>query len=238
MSIGAWLPLALASGTIGSAAIALSRATASPDRSPSIRATSSVKLITHPSVTFGVKAKAMRRGGRHEDRGRRRKRNGRGLKAHLAAAFLDQKDLEQVAVTMRADHPVVDRRTRRDGFDMDEVECLIVRRIAVQMKQRERGAAIPLSICEAARGANAITRARKRKAPSRDGASVDRVAARQRFCWPCWLPPWPGGWAAAVAAGRASAARHPAAAGRAWVAGRASGWDSDFGLILFPSNVG
>jgi hypothetical protein len=37
---------------------------------------------------------------------------------------------------MRADRPVVDRRARRNGFDMDEVERLIVRRIAVQMEQR------------------------------------------------------------------------------------------------------
>ena len=53
--------------------------------------------------------------------------------------LLDQQDLEQVAVTVGADGPVVNRGTRRDRLDMNEVERLIVRRIAVEMKQREGG---------------------------------------------------------------------------------------------------
>ena len=65
--------------------------------------------------------------------------NRRGFERHLAAAAFDQQDLEQVAVAMRADGPVVNGRARRDRLDMNEVERLIVRRIAVEMEQRQRG---------------------------------------------------------------------------------------------------
>ena len=58
---------------------------------------------------------------------------------HLAAALLDQQDLKKIAVAMRENGPIVNRRARRDGLDVDEVECLIVRRIAVEMKQRQCG---------------------------------------------------------------------------------------------------
>jgi cytidylate kinase len=61
------------------------------------------------------------------------------LEGHLAAAASDQQDLEQVAVTMSADGPVVNRGARRDRLDMNEVKGLIVRRVAVEMKQWEGG---------------------------------------------------------------------------------------------------
>jgi hypothetical protein len=41
-------------------------------------------------------------------------------------------------MAMGAYGPVMDRRARGNGFDVNEVECLIVRRIAVQMKQWQR----------------------------------------------------------------------------------------------------
>jgi hypothetical protein len=37
-------------------------------------------------------------------------------------------------MAMRADRPIVDGRAGGDGFDVDEIECLIIRRIAVKMK--------------------------------------------------------------------------------------------------------
>src|SRR6516165_10722018 len=43
---------------------------------------------------------------------------------------------------MRANGPFVDGRARRDPLDMDEVECLIVRRVAVKMEQRQGGGAV------------------------------------------------------------------------------------------------
>ena len=76
---------------------------------------------------------------RHQDGARRGEGERGGLEGHLAAAALDQQDLEQVAMAVGADRPVVHRGARGDGLDMDEVERLIVRRIAVEMKQRERG---------------------------------------------------------------------------------------------------
>src|SRR5207253_3142084 len=66
-------------------------------------------------------------------------RNGGGFKRHLAAAMLDQQDLEQVAMAVRTDGPVMNRGARGDRFDMNEIERLIIRRIAVEMKQRQRG---------------------------------------------------------------------------------------------------
>ena len=127
------------SGTTGSAASAFRRASASPRRSPIASATSSVKLITQPSVTTGRKRKpcAMVAGTRIAHGAS--KAIGGGLERHLAAAALDQQDLEQVAMAVRADGPVVDRRARRDRLDVNEVERLIVRRIAVEMEQRKRG---------------------------------------------------------------------------------------------------
>jgi hypothetical protein len=86
----------------------------------------------HPSVGDPRReTETMRDGGRHQDHGRRRERHGRGFEAHLAATLLDQQQLEQVAVAVGADRPVVHRGARRDGFDMDEVKCRVVRRIAV-----------------------------------------------------------------------------------------------------------
>ncbi len=46
---------------------------------------------------------------RDQDRGRRFERQARRLVGHLAAALLDQQDLEQVAVAVRPDGPVVNR---------------------------------------------------------------------------------------------------------------------------------
>jgi len=51
---------------------------------------------------------------------------------------LDQQNLKQVAMAMRPNGPVMDRRPRRDGLDVDKVERLIVRRVAIEMKQRQR----------------------------------------------------------------------------------------------------
>jgi len=92
-----------------------------------------------PARTFGFlhEAEAMRDRRRHQDGDGRRKRERRGLDRHLAAAALDQKNLKEVAVAMGADGPVVHRRARGNRLDMDEIECLIVRRIAVKMEQRE-----------------------------------------------------------------------------------------------------
>ena len=87
----------------------------------------------------GIESEAVRDRRRHQDRAGRRERNNRGLVGHLAAAARDQQNLEEVAVAVRADRPVMHRRARGDRFDVDEVERLIVRRIAVEMKQRQRG---------------------------------------------------------------------------------------------------
>jgi hypothetical protein len=81
----------------------------------------------------------MRDGRRHQDGAWRLEGDAGGLEGHLAAAAPDQEDLEQVAVTMGPDRPVVNRGPRCDGLDMNEVEGLVVRRIAVEMKQWERG---------------------------------------------------------------------------------------------------
>ena len=86
-----------------------------------------------------AEAKAMGDGGRHENRTRRIESDGGGFEGHLAAAALDQQNLKQIAVAVRANGPVVNRGTRGDRLDMNEVEGLIVRRIAVEVKQRERG---------------------------------------------------------------------------------------------------
>ena len=125
-------------GITGCAASARSRAKASPARSVSAPAASSVKL-KHPAVgDVGLEAETVRDGRRHQDRGRRRERQVRHIERHLAAALFDQQDLKQIAMAMGADGPVVDRRPRGDGFDVNKIERLIVRRIAVQMEQWQR----------------------------------------------------------------------------------------------------
>src|SRR5438045_8621207 len=45
-------------------------------------------------------------------------------------------------MAVRADGPVVNRRARSDPFNMNEVERLIVRRIAVKMEKRQRRRAV------------------------------------------------------------------------------------------------
>jgi hypothetical protein len=94
----------------------------------------------HPAVGEArMKAEAVRHGCGHENRAGRIEGDGGGFEGHLAAASLDQQNLEQVAVAVRADGPIVDRGARGNRLDMNEVEGLIVRRIAVEMEQRERG---------------------------------------------------------------------------------------------------
>ena len=125
------------SGITGSAASCFNRFSASPERSPSASATSSVKLTTQPSVASAWKRNPCAVvGGTRIAPGAA---NGRCrcLERHLAAALLDQQDLKQVAMPVRADQPVVHRRARGNRLDMDEIERLIVRWIAVQMKQRQ-----------------------------------------------------------------------------------------------------
>src|SRR4029078_5121819 len=79
----------------------------------------------------------MRCRGRHQNDCRGRKTRRRGFKAHLTAALLDQQDLKEISVTMSANGPIMNRRARRDRFNMDEIENGIVRRIAVEMKSRQ-----------------------------------------------------------------------------------------------------
>ena len=50
----------------------------------------------------------------------------------------DEDEVMQIAMAVRADRPVVDGGARCDGLDMDEIEGLVVRRIAVEVEQRER----------------------------------------------------------------------------------------------------
>src|SRR5262249_60698766 len=83
-----------------------------------------------------AETEAMRDGGRHENCARRIEADRRRFEGHLAAAAFDQQNLEQVAVAVRANGPVVDRGARGNGLDMNEVESLIVSRIAVEMKKR------------------------------------------------------------------------------------------------------
>ena len=77
------------------------------------------------------------------DRRRHQHRAGRGegergrLESHVTAAGIDQQDLEQVAVPVGVDSPIVDCGPRRDRLHVDEIECPIVRRIAVEMEQRQ-----------------------------------------------------------------------------------------------------
>jgi hypothetical protein len=82
-------------------------------------------------------------GGRHQDSGRRGKRQLRRFVGHFATALLDQKNLKQIAVAMGTNGPVVNRRARRYRLDVNEVERLIVRRIAVKVKQGQRAGHAP-----------------------------------------------------------------------------------------------
>src|SRR5690348_7946977 len=83
-------------------------------------------------------------------RDRGRNENGRGcgeselrnIEGHLAAAALDQQDLKQIAMAMCANGPIVHRRARCNPLDVNEVERLIVRRIAVKVEQRQRRGAV------------------------------------------------------------------------------------------------
>src|SRR5262245_52126518 len=95
----------------------------------------------HPALgCLRAETEAMRDGGRYDDGGRRLERDHLSLERHLAAASGDQQDLKQVAVAVGPDRPVVDRGARRDSFDVNEVERLIVRRIAVEVEQWQGGA--------------------------------------------------------------------------------------------------
>ena len=147
----------------------------------------------HPAVGDArIEAEAVRGGGRHQDGGRRCERHGRGLEAHLAAALLDQQHLKQVAVAVRADRPFVQRGARGDGLDMDEVERAVVRRIAVEMEQRQRGGghggAQSRRAC-APRPRHCAGRPPCRKPRRRAGLSTHRRDALAALAaWPCCPP--------------------------------------------------
>src|SRR5262249_20619032 len=86
-----------------------------------------------------LETKDMRDGGRNQNDRWGRERNDRRLVRHFTAAALDEKNLKQIAVPVRADCPIMHRRARCDRLDVNKIKCLIVRRIAVEMKQRQRG---------------------------------------------------------------------------------------------------
>ena len=132
------ISLAWPSGTTGSAASAFRRLSASPERSPSAAA-HVLGEAHHPAVgrLCGWKRKPCATVGGTRIAAGAANGERRRLEGHLAAAALDQQDLEQIAMAVRADQPVVHRGARRDRLDVDEVERLIVRRIAVEMKQRQ-----------------------------------------------------------------------------------------------------
>ena len=91
-----------------------------------------------PVGDVGLEAKAVgdRRG--DEDRDWRGECKRSRFKCHRAAAALDQQDLKEVAMPVSANGPLVDRRARGDGFDVNEIERLIVRRIAVEVEEGQR----------------------------------------------------------------------------------------------------
>ena len=93
-----------------------------------------MKVMTQPSVAPGSKRKpCATAAGTRMAAGAA---NGSfAASCHLAAAALDQENSKQIAMPMRADGPVVNRGARCNRFNMNEVERLIVRRIAVKMKQ-------------------------------------------------------------------------------------------------------
>ncbi len=70
----------------------------------------------------------------HKDGARRLDGNAGCIKSHLAAALLDQENLEKIAMPMGPDRPVVDRRTRCNRLDVNEIGGLIIRRIAIKVK--------------------------------------------------------------------------------------------------------
>src|SRR5262249_6562480 len=76
----------------------------------------------------------------------------------LAATALDQDNLKQIAMTVGANGPIMNGRARGDPLDVNEIKCLIVRRIAVEMEQRQRRGAVLAghgpSICRSWRKAN------------------------------------------------------------------------------------
>jgi hypothetical protein len=75
---------------------------------------------------------------RNENRSRRREWQTRRFKGHFAAAALNQKNLEKITMSMCANGPVVDRGPGSDRLDMNEIERLVVRRIAVEVEERKR----------------------------------------------------------------------------------------------------
>ena len=93
----------------------------------------------HPPVRYlRAESEAVGDGRRHQDRRGRLERQNRRLVHHLAAAALDHQDLAQVAVAVGEDRPRVERGARADGLHVDEIERLVVRRVAVEVKQRQR----------------------------------------------------------------------------------------------------
>ena len=160
-----------------------------------------------------LETEAVRHRGRHQDGGRRRERQLRRFVGHLAAAALDQENLKQIAMPMRADGPVVNRGARCNRFNMNEVERLIVRRIAVKMKQGQRtGHAPSIGRSRRRRSRRCTNRRRfiqKNGSPPTGGPPLSngsfsgpcRRAGRlvrpappcPGFCWPPWCcPPCPG----------------------------------------------
>src|SRR5262249_61206025 len=99
------------------------------------------------------------------------------IERHVAAAALDQQDLKQVAMAMGANGPIVHRRARCNPLDVNEVERLIVRRIAVKMEQRQR----PVLANHAA----SISRSRGRRSP---------IAQKHQGFAQTMMVPLPCGW--------------------------------------------
>ena len=125
-------------GMIGCAASTRSRDSASP---AAIGKRDGCVLGEGQHPAFGdvrLETEAMGDRRRNENGGGRGERQPRRFKRHFAAAALDQKNLKQIAMPMRANGPVVDGGARGDRLDMDKVKRLIVRRIAVEMEQRQR----------------------------------------------------------------------------------------------------
>ena len=170
----------------GRSASALSRASASPRRSPMPSATSSVKVITQPLVASGRKRKPCATvAGTRIAQGAA---NGTAAASNVmspppCSISRIWKRLRWRCARMTQSWIA---RTRRDGFDMDEVERLIVRRIAVEMKQRERGRAHDETIGQSAGGENLCTRrqtARDRRVSHRKKSPADGRGSEvgQRF---------------------------------------------------------
>jgi hypothetical protein len=112
-----------------------SRDSASPARSASAMAASSVKVMTQPSVAFGRKRKPWATAAGTRMAAGAAKASFAASYVIVTAAPLDQKNLKQIAMPVRADCPVMDGRARSDLLDMDKIKRLIVGRIAVKMEQ-------------------------------------------------------------------------------------------------------